>query len=218
MKTTHIAGRSTQQEGIDTRGRILFGCMTLRAILCEWITKKKWNFHRGRSGGALDYFHSNSLCTISFSSLSLSKRLPLMPTSLHILEPHGRAQWIYSSLQVVNAIRWSFITYLCIDYQDFQTSTTTPYQYYIFTQDQAVSDAQLLVDTYNQLPSTALNKVCIYGSENCNVAITKLIVITEDGKDTYHITNSTSGWPLAADSPIVQDADELKHFMNKLIK
>lgn len=100
-------------------------------------------------------------------------------------------------------------------YSDFQNDLSTPYQYYIFTQNQTVLDSNKLFQTYFSLPEISVNELDIYSCPgNCHLGAPYVRVNTVHGTHTYYVQNSTdNSWPLAIGN---YDESDLKSFFKHL--
>ncbi len=102
------------------------------------------------------------------------------------------------------------------DYLDLQSDLSTPYQYYIFTQNRTIVDSNKLFDTYFELPDISVSTLDIYPclDSHCDIAEPYVLINTVHGSHKYFIQNATdNSWPLAYGN---YDPDSLQSFFHEL--
>lgn len=99
------------------------------------------------------------------------------------------------------------------DYTDYQSDLNSPYQYYIYTQNQTIADANRLLGAYFDLPQLSVNDITIYDGNN-SIANPEIVVWLASGTTTYAVTSpdDTSGFPLTAGAV----TPEQRQFFNDL--
>jgi len=115
---------------------------------------------------------------------------------------------------------WSSVTNIFFprNFQSLQSSLTSPYQYYIFTQNQTVEDGNRLFRQFFNLPSISLNQVEIYNSSAPSSTLQPPSVTLKKADGSSQIYNvpslSTLGssWPLGYGSQITSSPSELRSF------
>lgn len=103
-----------------------------------------------------------------------------------------------------------------------QSPITSAQQYYIFTQQQAVDDSNLLFSAYFSMPYTSVNQVLVYqnssatnGLQPPSVAITS----TSGQAQTYSVPSLeavNTSWPLGLAGGLATDPDSLRTFFRGL--
>jgi len=121
---------------------------------------------------------------------------------------------------------WNSIPHLFFppDASSSQTTTSlSKYEYYLFTQNQTISDANLLVSSYFSYSDVSLGEISIYNSADSSSANSlpapRVVVVTSSGEErSYTIKNSSdTSWPLSLSSPQIKDAGYLRTFFDKLV-
>ena len=118
---------------------------------------------------------------------------------------------------------WSGVVsiYFPSDYRNYQTELCSPYQYYIFTQNQTVLNGNALFADYFSMADVSVNRVEVYGSSSSGSLPPPYVRITSTSgaASTYTVYNSSlisSSWPLGSASSIAQNPSSLRSFFNDL--
>ena len=109
------------------------------------------------------------------------------------------------------------------NYQSQQSSLTSPYQYYIFTQNQTVNDGNRLFEAYFSMPYTSVNQLDIYNEslpssllqQPPSVKVTK----TDGSSETFYVPKLQSlgnSWPLGSNMSVVSSPASLRDFFRSM--